>query len=258
MFTFLIPTLWMVVSSLKASTEIFSHPIVWIPKDPQWRNYVRAFQELPLERFAWNSFVVVVGAVVGTVISSALVGFSFARLRWPGRDFLFSLVVATLLLPGVVLLIPRFVIFRNLDWINTYLPLIVPFWLGGSPFYIFLMRQFIRGLPKELDDAALIDGANRFQIFARIILPLCKPVIATVTVFSLLEHYNAFLEPLIYLNSMDMWTLPIGIRGLNDAYAANWELVFAASTVMMIPMVLLFIFAQRYFVRGIATTGLKG
>jgi ABC-type glycerol-3-phosphate transport system permease component len=186
------------------------------------------------------------------------VGYSFARLRWPGRDFFFALVIGTLMLPQVIMLVPRFVIFRDLKWIDTFLPLIVPYWLGGSPFYIFLMRQFMRGLPKDLDDAALIDGANHFQIFSRIILPLSKPVIATVAVFSLLQHYNSFLEPLIYVNSMDLWTLPLGIRSLNDAYAANWELVFAASTVMMMPMVLLFIFAQRYFVRGIATTGLKG
>lgn len=256
--SFLIPTIWMVLSSLKASTEIFAHPIVWIPRDPQWKNYARAFQRIPMAQFAWNSFVVVVLAVLGTVLSSGLVGYSFARLRWPGRDFFFSLVVGTLMLPQVIMLVPRFIIFRNLGWIDTFLPLIVPYWLGGSPFYIFLMRQFMRGLPKDLDDAALIDGANHFQIFFRIILPLSKPVLATVAVFSLLEHYNSFLEPLIYVNSMDLWTLPLGIRSLNDAYAANWELVFAASTVMMAPMVLLFIFAQRYFVRGIATTGLKG
>ncbi|MGC9398793.1 MAG: carbohydrate ABC transporter permease [Anaerolineae bacterium] len=256
--SFLIPTIWMVVSSLKASTEIFAHPIVWIPKDPQWNNYVRAFQQTDLFKFAQNSFFVVTLAVLGTVLSSALVGYSFARLRWPGRDFFFALVIGTLMLPQVIMLVPRFVIFRNLKWIDTFLPLIVPYWLGGSPFYIFLMRQFMRGLPKDLDDAALIDGANHFQIFFRIILPLSKPVIATVAVFSLLQHYNSFLEPLIYVNSMELWTLPLGIRSLNDAYAANWELVFAASTVMMAPMVLLFIFAQRYFVRGIATTGLKG
>jgi ABC-type glycerol-3-phosphate transport system permease component len=256
--TFLVPTIWMVVSSLKASTEVFAQPIVWIPRDPQWNNYVRAFQETNLFKFAQNSFLVVFLAVLGTVLSSALVGYSFARLRWPGRDFFFALVIGTLMLPQVIMLVPRFVIFRDLKWIDTFLPLIVPYWLGGSPFYIFLMRQFMRGLPKDLDDAALIDGANHFQIFSRIILPLSKPVIATVAVFSLLQHYNSFLEPLIYVNSMDLWTLPLGIRSLNDAYAANWELVFAASTVMMMPMVLLFIFAQRYFVRGIATTGLKG
>ncbi len=256
--SFLIPTIWMVASSLKASTEIFAHPIVWLPRDPQWKNYTRAFQEIPMARFAWNSFVVVILAVLGTILSSGLVGYSFARLRWPGRDFFFSLVVGTLMLPEVIMLVPRFVIFRNLGWIDSFLPLIVPYWLGGSPFYIFLMRQFMRGLPKDLDDAALIDGANHFHIFFRIILPLSKPVLATVAVFSLLQHYNSFLEPLIYVNSMDLWTLPLGIRSLNDAYAARWELVFAASTAMMAPMVLLFIFAQRYFVRGIATTGLKG
>lgn len=258
LITFLVPTLWMVASAFKASTEIFAQPIVWIPKEPQWRNFVEAFTILPLMRFAWNTFFVVTLAVVGTLISSAMVGYSFARLRWPGREFFFSLMIATLMLPGVVMLIPRFLIFRSLGWIDTFAPLIVPFWLGGSPFYIFLMRQFLRGLPYDLDEAALIDGASRFQIFTHILLPLCKPVIATITVFALLEHYNAFLEPLIYLNRMNLWTLALGIRAFNDAYAARWELIFAASTVMLIPVVLLFIFAQRYFVQGIAMTGLKG
>ena len=258
LITFLVPTLWMVVSAFKSSTEIFMQPIVWIPKEPHLRNFTEAFRILPLTRFAWNTFFVVAMAVTGTLISSAMVGYSFARLRWPGRDFFFALMIGTVMLPGVVMLIPRFLIFRSLGWIDTLAPLIVPFWLGGSPFYIFLMRQFLRGLPYDLDEAAIIDGASHFQIFSRILLPLCKPVIATITVFSVLEHYNSFLEPLIYLNRMSLWTLALGIRAFNDSYAARWELIFSASTVMLIPVVVLFIFAQRYFVQGIAMTGLKG
>jgi len=256
--TYLVPTLWMVSSSLKASTEIFAHPIVWIPENPVWKNYPRAFETLPLARFAWNTFVVVTLAVVGTIASSVSCAYAFARLRWPGRDFFFALLIATMMLPGIVTLIPRFLIFRSLGWINTYLPLTVPYWMAGTPLYVFLTRQFFRGLPIELDEAALIDGASRLRILVQILLPLSKPVIATVAVFSLLQHYNSFMEPLIYLNQMIKWTLAVGVRAFNESYTSRWELIFAASTVMVTPMVILYMVAQRYFVKGIAMTGLKG
>lgn len=258
--SFLVPALWMVSSSLKVSTEIFAHPIVWIPENPQWHNYVRVFQIMPFAKFIWNTVIVVVFAVTGTVLSSALVAYSFARIRWPGRDFFFGLLLATMMLPGVITLIPRFIIFRHLGWIDTFLPLTVPYWLAGTPLYVFLMRQFFRGLPIELEEAALIDGASRLRIFAQIILPLSKPVIATVAIFALLQHYTDFLNPLIYLNSMENWTLAVGLGSLNanESYRATWELVFAAGTIMTLPMLVLFVVAQRYFVRGIAMTGLKG
>jgi len=256
--TYLVPTLWMVSSSLKASTEIFAHPIVWIPKQPVWSNYPRAFETLPLAKFAWNTVAVVALAVVGTVLSSLAVAYSFARLRWPGRDFFFSMLIATMMLPEVVTLVPRFIIFRNFGWVNTYLPLTVPYWLAGTPLYVFLARQFFRGLPIELDEAALIDGASRPRVLFQILLPLSKPVIATIAVFALLQHYNSFMEPLIYLNDMSKWTLAVGIRAFNSSYTSEWELIFAASTFMVTPMVILYMFAQRYFVRGIAMTGLKG
>jgi len=263
LISFLVPALWMVSSSLKASTEVFAHPIVWIPAQPQWQNYARVFEVLPFARFAWNTLLVVLFAVAGTLFSSALVGYSFARLRWPGRDIFFGILIATLMLPEVITLVPRFIIFRELGWIDTLLPLIIPYWFGATPWtplYIFLMRQFFKGLPVELEEAALIDGASRLRIFAQIILPLSKPVLATVTVFALLQHYTDFMNPLIYLSSVDNWTLAVGIAGLNadESFRASWELVFAAGTFMTIPIVLLFIFAQRYFVRGIATTGFGG
>jgi multiple sugar transport system permease protein len=256
--TYLVPTIWMVSSSLKASTEIFAHPIVWIPREPVWSNYPRAFETLPLAQFAWNTAAVVTLAVVGTVLSSLAVAYSFARLRWPGRDFFFSMLIATMMLPQIVTLVPRFIIFRNLGWVNTYLPLTIPCWLGGTPLYIFLARQFLRGLPIDLDEAALIDGASRLRVLVQILLPLSKPVIATITVFALLQHYNSFMEPLIYLSEMSKWTLAVGIRAFNSTYTSEWELIFAASTFMVAPMVVLYVFAQRYFVRGIAMTGLKG
>jgi ABC-type glycerol-3-phosphate transport system permease component len=258
LISFLVPTLWMISSSLKASTEIIVHPTVWIPRSPQWSNYLKIFKVLPFGKFIWNSIVVTSLAVLGTVVCSLMVGYSFARLRWPGRNFFFGLMIATMLLPEVITLIPRFLIFRRLGWIDTFQPLIVPYWLGATALYIFLMVQFLRGIPMELEEAALIDGASRIQILTQILLPLSKPVIATIAVFALIQHYNSFLEPLIYLNSMDKWTLALGIRALNDSNVQNWELVFSAGTLMLAPVLVVFIFAQRYFVQGIAMTGFGG
>lgn len=256
--SFLVPTFWMISSSLKVSTEVFAHPIVWLPKDPHWNNYVKAFALLPLMTFMTNTLIIVFFAVLGTVVSSALVAYSFARIQWPGRNFWFSLLLATMMLPDVVTLVPRFLIFKNLRWIDTWLPLIVPYWGGIGAIYVFLMRQFFLGIPLELEDASEIDGASRMRVLLQILLPLSKPVIATVAVFALLQHYNDFMNPLIYINSMDKWPLALGIRAYNDSYVQNWEVVFAASTVMLAPMVAIFIMAQRYFVQGIAMTGFGG
>lgn len=255
---FLLPTAWLVSSSFKASTEIFVHPIRWIPASPTLANYADAFTVQPLARYALNTGVVVFLAVAGTVLGSASVAFSFARLRWPGRDLAFSLLLASMMLPEVVTLIPKFILFRQLGWVGTVLPLTVPFWFGGTPFFVFLLRQFFRGIPYELDEAARIDGAGSFRILTRVILPLAKPALATVVVFSVLANYNDFLHPLIYLNRQESWTLALGIRAFNDSYVARWELIFAASTVMLTPMVALFFLAQRLFVQGIQLTGMGG
>lgn len=267
--TFLVPFLWMVSSSLKVSTEIFAPNFVLIPDDPQWQNFARVFDVMPFDKFIINTLIVVLFAVLGTVISSAMVAYSFARLNWPGRDFFFGLLLATMMLPIIITLVPRFIIFRSLpafglqgssNWINTFLPLTVPFWFAGTPLYVFLMRQFFRGLPMELEEAALIDGAGRIRILTQIILPLSKPVLATVAVFSILQHYQEYLEPLIYLSSLNKWTLAIGIASLNanESFGASWEMVFAAGTIMTLPVLLLFLIAQRYFVQGIAMTGFDG
>jgi ABC-type glycerol-3-phosphate transport system permease component len=255
---FLLPTAWLVSSSFKVSTDIFVHPIRWIPERPTLNNYVDAFTVQPLARYALNTGIVVLLAVSGTVLASASVAFSFARLRWPGRDFFFSLLLASMMLPEVVTLIPKFILFRQLGWVGTFLPLTVPFWFGGTPFFVFLLRQFFRGIPYELDEAARIDGAGSFRILTQVILPLAKPALATVVVFSVLANYNDFLHALIYLNRQETWTLALGIRAFNDSYVARWELIFAASTVMLTPMVVMFFLAQRLFVQGIQLTGMGG
>ena len=269
LLTFLAPTFWMISSSLKATTEIFAQPIVWIPKDPQWSNYREAMTMLPFARFAINTFVICALTVTGTLISSAMVAYSFARLRWPGRDLFFTLLLGTMMMPEIITLIPMFIEFKTLGWTKAgsiggvlplnFLPLTVPYWLALAPLYVFLMRQFFRGIPMELEEAALIDGASRLQILFRIILPLSKPVMATVAVFSFLQSYNDFLQPLIYLNGQRNWTLALGLRALSDAQqTGRWDLLFAAATVMLIPILIVFIAAQRYFVQGIATTGFGG
>lgn len=253
---FLLPFAWMILSSLKASTEVFS--VTWLPETPRWQNYVDVFTFVPFARYLLNSALVVVLAVLGTVLSSALVAYSFARLSWPGRDFWFGLLIATMILPDVVTLIPRFIIFKNFGWLNTLAPLIVPFWFAATPLYVFLMRQFFRGLPMELDEAAWIDGASRVQILFRILMPLATPVIATVAVFAMLQHYQDFLNPLIFLNSEEMFTVPLGVARFNDSDAARTELIFAAASIMVAPMIILFVSAQRYFVQGIAMSGFGG
>lgn len=258
--TFLVPTIWMVLSSFKASTELFVQPIKWFPDTWLWQNYVTAATLFPVGfgKFALNTMIVTVAATVGTVISSVVVAYSFARLRWPGRDFCFGLLLATVMLPDVVTLVPRFIMFRNFHWVGTFLPLTAPFWFGTATFYVFLIRQFLRGIPMELEDAARIDGASRLRTLWQILMPLSKPVLATVAVFSALQHYNDFMGPLIYLNRMDTWTMALAVRSYNSNYAAQWEMIFAVSTMMLVPMVILFIVAQRYFVRGITMTGFGG
>ena len=263
LITFLIPMFWMFSSALKSPTEIFVVPVKWIPEVLRWNNFSNLFSEdfnLPFGLFLWNSVWVVFWAVLGTVLSSAMVAYAFSRLEWPGRDFFFGLLVATILIPEVVTLIPRFIEFKNFGWLNTHLPLTVPYWFAGTPLYVFIMRQFFRSIPKELDEAAYMDGAGHLRILFSVILPLSKPVIATVAVFALLQHYNDYLSPLVFLNSQELWTMPIGLAALDatESFTYTWEMVFAGSTVAVIPVIILFVFAQRYFVQGISMTGFGG
>jgi len=256
-FTFLVPLAWVVSTSLKTSGEVFITPVEWIPKSPNWSNYSEVFVRLPFTQFIINSLYVSVMGTLGSVISAILVAFGLSRIRWPGRDALFGVLLATLMLPGIVTLIPVFIIFKNINWIGTFLPLWVPAWFG-SAFYIFLMRQFMLTLPQELDEAARIDGASNFRILWQVIAPLCGPAIATVTIFSFLFHYNDFLGPLIYISENDMFTLPLGLLWFQGRFGNFWHLVMAASMITITPVILLFFFAQRYFVQGTQFTGLAG
>jgi ABC-type glycerol-3-phosphate transport system permease component len=262
----LVPVLWMISSSLKASTEVFVVPMKWIPEQPRWQNYRDIFNMAPLWLNMRNTMIVCVTAVIGTVISSSLVAYSFARLEWPGKNLVFSLLIATMMLPGIVMLVPRYIMFAKFfpaitgfKWVNTFLPLVVPTWFATQGFYVFLLRQFFLSIPVELEDAARIDGASTFRILWQILLPLSKPALVSVIIFTFLNHYNDFLEPFIYLSNTRTWTLAVAIRAFNDQfYATSWELVFASGTFALIPMVIIFFAAQRYFVQGIHLTGFGG
>lgn len=255
--TFLMPLLWIFSTSLKTAGQVFIIPVEWIPSRPQWKNFVEIFEILPLAYFIRNTFIVTLLGTLGTICSSLLVGYSLARLRWPGREAIFIVLVATMMLPFVVTLIPTFILFKYLGWLDTLLPLFVPSWFGHA-FYIFLMRQFMIGLPLELEEAARIDGASSWRILVRVIAPLCGPAIATVAIFAFLAHYNDFMGPLLYLSSNDKFTLPLGIYWYQGRYGNQWHLVMAVSTVALVPVIVLFFVAQRYFIRGIALTGLAG
>lgn len=255
-----LPFLWMVSTALKPDAQVFRIPPEWFPHPWVWRNFVDAMTILghPVHLYAWNTTVIAVFGVVGVVISSSLVAFGFARLEFPGRDALFVLVLSTMMLPFAVMMVPQFILFQKLGWLDSFKPLIVPYWFG-APFHIFLLRQFFLTIPKDLDDAARIDGASSFQIYLRIILPLSTPALATVAIFAFVYHWNDLLWPMIVLSSREKWTLAIFLASFQGyMLEPRWNLLMAASAILMLPNVVLFFLAQRLFIQGITLTGLKG
>ncbi|MCL5999741.1 MAG: carbohydrate ABC transporter permease [Chloroflexi bacterium] len=255
--TFTVPLAWVISTSLKLPGQVFIQPIQWIPAEPRWSNYLEVFKQVPFERFIFNSFYVTVLGTLGSVASSVTVGFALSRLRWPGRNIVFAVLMATLMLPGIVTLLPVFIMFKQIQWVGTFYPLWVPAWFGGA-FYIFLIRQYMMTLPIELDEAARIDGASNFRILWQVIVPLCGPAIASVAIFSFLGHYNDFMGPLIYISDNSMYTLPVGLLWIQGRFGNYWHLVMAASMMSITPIIALFFVAQRYFVQGIQFTGLAG
>lgn len=256
--TMLIPFVWMLSTSLKDPGEIFVYPPRWIPSVIRWQNYQESLTVLPFTQWYLNTTYITLTGTIGQLLSASIVGYAFARLRAPGRDVLFIALISTMLLPDQVTMIPVFLIFNALGWVDTWAPLIVPAWLGGGAFFIFLCRQFFMTLPLELDDAAKIDGCGVLGIYWRIILPLSKPVLASVTVFSVISRWNDFLHPTIYLHTQSKYVVSIGLRLFRDYDATSWHWLMAASVVTMLPCLVVFFFAQKLFVQGIATTGLKG
>ncbi|MCI5650456.1 MAG: carbohydrate ABC transporter permease [Fusicatenibacter sp.] len=254
------PLVWMIFASFKPSNEIFdnSHllPRVW--KFDNFVNGWKGVKSYSYLRFYMNTFLLVGGVILGNLFSSSVVGFGFARGRFKGKKFLFSLLMGTMMLPGTVTMIPNFIIFNSLGWVNTYLPFIVPAFCGGT-FFVYLMIQFMKGISTELDEAARIDGCSSFQIFARIILPLCKPTLATVAVFSFVWTWDDFMGQLIYISEMKKYTVALALKIMVDPLAAiDWGAVIAMALLSVVPSIVVYFVAQDSFVEGIATTGLKG
>jgi multiple sugar transport system permease protein len=252
----LLPFAWMISTSLKRLPEAFRWPIAWLPDKPVWQNYVTVFSYVPFLRFYGNTAFVAVARTLGVLLTSCMAGYAFARLRFPGRDAIFLIYLGTMMIPDQVTLIPRFVTMRLFHWIDTYQALIVPGLF--SAFGAFLMRQFLMSIPRSLDDAAIIDGADHLGIFWRISLPLSKPAIATLIIFAFVGSWNDFLWPLVIINSVEKLVLSVGLAHFQDLYYTEWTLLMAASVMAMVPVVLIYLFAQRYFVQGIALTGVKG
>jgi multiple sugar transport system permease protein len=254
---YLLPLFWMLSSSLKPEWQVLANPPVWLPNPPRWENYREALTYLPFGRYAINTLIISLGAIVGHVLSCTLVAYAFARLRAPGKNFMFLLVLSTLMLPYPVTMVPLFALFNALGWINTFLPLIVPAFFGNA-FYIFLLRQYFLTLPPELEDAARIDGANTLQVLWRVILPISAPALATVVIFTFQATWNDFLQPLIYLQDQSHYTLTLGLNFFRGSFQVNWAYLMAASLVVVLPVVIVFFLAQRLFIQGIAMTGMKG
>jgi ABC-type glycerol-3-phosphate transport system permease component len=259
---FMFPFLWSISSSLKSPLEIFIVPPRMIPLDPRWSNYSRIWEMVPLALFFRNTIIITVIAIFGTLLSSVMVAYGFARFKFRGRNFLFMLVIGTLILPPDITLVPRFILYNQLQWIDTWLPLTVPEFFAVNAFLIFLLRQFILSIPREMDEAAEIDGAGPISILINIILPLIKPALATVTIFSFLASWNSFIDPMIFLRTTDLFPISVGLRFFQTGADMGGEprepLLLAASLLMAFPPILVYLFAQRYYVQGIVMSGLKG
>lgn len=254
---FMIPIFWMLSTALKGRWEVLAWPPEWIPANPQWQNFADALTKYPFGRFFLNTGILVVLNIAGELFSVPLVAYAFARLRFPYKRFLFIMMIATMMIPGQVKMIPLFFIFNTLGLVNTYVPLVLPSFFG-SPFFIFLMIQYIKTLPKDLDDAARIDGAGTWGILYRVILPLCKPPLTIVVVYTFLWTWNSFMDPLIYLNTFELFPVQLGLAMFRGRYDVEWNLYMAATLITILPVLVLYFFAQKQLIGGIASVGLKG
>lgn len=257
---FLMPALGMLATSLKTDEQIASFgslaKIFW-PSPARWQNYPDVFTYVPYMTFITNTGYVTLMTILGTALSCSMAAYAFSRLRWPGRDFFFALLLATMMLPAQVTLVPQFLIFTHLGWVNTFKPLWVPTFFGTA-FFIFLLRQFFLTIPRDLEEAAEIDGCSYGRIFWQVLMPLMKPALLAVIIFQFLNSWNDFVGPMVYLNRVDLLTLSVGLNAFRTLHGTQWGLLMAASTIMTIPMIALFLAAQKYFIEGVTLTGLKG
>lgn len=254
---FIVPFFWLLSSSFKEPSELFRIPVRWLPKSLQLANYEKIFKLIPFFLYLRNTMIIVLATIIGSILSSSIVGYGFSRLRWKMRDKVFILVLITMILPYQVTMIPLFLLFKQFKWVGGYLPLIVPAFFG-NPFFIFLMRQFFAQIPDDLSQAARIDGAGEFRIFWQICLPLSKPALATVAIYAFLRSWNDFIGPLIYLTDNDTYTLSIGIQLIRSRIDPKWEVLMASGVLMVLPVLVIFFLLQKYFIQGIALSGIKG
>jgi multiple sugar transport system permease protein len=251
------PFIWLVRSSIMTIQEIFSMPPKWLPEIPQWHNYINVFTTLPFGRFFFNTAVVVILNVIGALFSNVIMAYAFARIEFRGRTIMYSLCLATLMLPTTVTMIPLFIEWKYLGGLNTFAPLFVPAFFGNA-FYIFMLHQFFKTIPIEFDEAAFVDGASYPQIISKIIIPVAKPALAVVAIFSFLNSWNDFMGPLLYLNDQSKFTISLGLKMFLSMFRAEWNILMAASTLAVLPLIVLFFMAQRYFIEGLTMGGLKG
>lgn len=254
---FVLPFLWLLAGSLKSNLDFYAYPPRWIPSHLLWSNYPDALGSIPYLTYLRNTLEIAGGCICGALLSNTLIAYGFARVQWPGRNVVFFIVVSTLMLPSFATLIPLFVIYSHLGWVNTYRPLIVPSFFG-YPFFIFLLRQFFLTIPLELSDAARIDGCSELSILWRIVVPLSRPALAMVALFQFNWTWSDYLNPLVYLNDADKWTLALGMQSFLTEHGGDFGLLMAATTVTLLPVMVLFFFAQRTFIEGITLTGIKG
>ncbi|WP_191565617.1 carbohydrate ABC transporter permease [Metabacillus idriensis] len=254
---FLVPFFWMLSTSLKDQTQIFSFPPEWIPSPFKWSNYQEAVEYIPFFSYLKNTVVITVFSTIGAVITCPLVAYGFAKLRFKGSNALFIVTIAVMMIPGQVTMIPLFILFEKLGWVGSPLPLIIPVFFG-VPFYIFLLRQFFLGLPDTLMDAARIDGAGEFRIYWQIMLPLAKPAVLAVGLFQFMGSWTDFLGPLLYLTDETSYTLSLGLQQFQSQKGTEWGLMMAVSTLMTLPIIVLFFFLQKTFIKGITFSGIKG
>jgi multiple sugar transport system permease protein len=255
-FFFMIPFIWMVSTSLKPLTQVFTFPPEWIPKPVKWSNYIDAMNYIPFFTYLKNTIIITVLSTVGAVLSCPIVAYSFAKLKWPGRNILFIITIGVMMIPGQVTMIPLFLLFEKLGMVGTLYPLILPAFFG-IPFYIFLLRQFFMGLPDSLREAAKIDGASEFRIYWQIMLPLAKPAVLAVGLFQFMASWTDFIGPLLYLTDSVQYTLSLGLQQFQSQKGSEWGLMMAVSTMMTIPVVILFFFLQKTFIKGITFSGIK-
>jgi multiple sugar transport system permease protein len=254
---FLFPFIWLILSSLKTPAEIFQFPPTILPEQPQWDNFIRAFTAMPFWHYTLNTLFLCAVNIFGQLISAPLTAYSISKIKWKGSKVVFAIIIATMILPGQVTMIPMYIIFAKLGWVNTYLPLTIGAFFG-SAFNIFLTRQFIMGIPNELSDAARLDGASELRIFLQIIYPLLMPPLATIAIFTFTGVWNDFMGPLIYLNDDSLWTITLGLQGFLSQHGGEWELLMAAATIFTLPSILIYFLGQKYFMEsGAALSSFK-